>query len=145
MNSSLFALLMNLFEKRLSQLQANQTETADSFLFLDKTDEIEPFAADIIGAHESHKVPLRVFTYEEQIRLTKASYQFLMRMRLWQVITPSLFELVMVHLQLSSTPIVKLEETKWIARKVLATVLDEKQLAFLDLVLYPKEKAITRH
>lgn len=87
----------------------------------------------------------RVFTYDEQIKLTKASYQFIVRMKLWNVLNAESFEVIMNQLQFSESRIVTLQETKWTIRNALASSLDEEQLAFLDLVLYQSEDELTLH
>ena len=86
-----------------------------------------------------------MLTYEEQMKLTKASYQFLMRMRLWNIIDIDVFETILNQLQFSESRIVTLQETKWTIRNVLATDLNEEQLAFLDLVLYRTEDELAIH
>lgn len=87
----------------------------------------------------------RVFTYDEQMKLTKASYQFLMRMKLWKILNEESFEMVLNQLQFSESRIVTLQETKWTIRNTLASTLNEEQLAFLDLVLYQSEDELTLH
>lgn len=86
-----------------------------------------------------------LFTYDEQMKLTKASYQFLMRMKLWNVLNTESFETIMNQLQFSDSRIVTLQETKWIIRNVLSSHLTEEQLTFLDLVLYQVEDELTLH
>ena len=144
MKDNLFEMLLNLFETSLAQLQkSHKSSDPDSQeLVGDDHLNIEEHALHLKSAqHQS----TRVFTYEEQIKLTKASYQFLMRMKLWSIIDIDLFELIINQLQFSESRIVTLQETKWTIRNVLAANLNEKQLAFLDLVLYQSEDALTLH
>ena len=79
------------------------------------------------------------------MKLTKASYQFLMRMKLLSIIDVDAFETILNQLQFSESRIVTLQETKWTIRNVLATDLDEEQLAFLDWMLYRTEDELTIH
>lgn len=79
------------------------------------------------------------------MKLTKASHQFLMRMKLWKILNPESFEMIMNQLQFSESRIVTLQETKWTIRNALASSLNEEQLAFLDLVLYQSEDELTLH
>ncbi|MBA4697198.1 MAG: DUF494 family protein [Legionella sp.] len=78
-------------------------------------------------------------------KLTKASYQFLLRFLQWHLITPETFELIVQQLLSSESRLVSLQETKWAIRKNLETTLDPHQLAFLDLILYHSEDKVTRH
>ncbi|KTD73862.1 DUF494 family protein [Legionella tucsonensis] len=145
MKDNLFEMLLSLFEKSLTQLQKSH-KTADQ-------DASEQLNEEDIGASEEQVMHLklqehtstRVFTYDEQMKLTKASYQFLMRMKLWKVLNPESFEMIMNQLQFSESRIVTLQETKWTIRNALASSLNEEQLAFLDLVLYQSEDELTLH
>ena len=79
------------------------------------------------------------------MKLTKASYQFLMRVALWGVLAPDVLELIINQLIFSESRFVTLQETKWTIRSTLANSLDAEQLAFLDLVLYHKEDELPLH
>jgi Smg protein len=79
------------------------------------------------------------------MKLTKASYQFLMRIKSWEFITPEIFELIISKLIFSESRFVSLQETKWTIRNTLANSLDVTQLAFLDLVLYHAEDGLLLH
>ncbi len=142
MKDNLFEMLLNLFETSLSQLQK---KSADQ----EVTDEIneEDVPADETMQHIKlqQENSTRVFTYDEQMKLTKASYQFLMRMKLWNVITNETLEIIMNQLQFSDSRVVTLQETKWTIRNVLSSSMSEEQLAFLDLVLYQSEDELTLH
>lgn len=145
MKDNLFEMLLNLFETSLAQLQkSHKSDDQDSPQLID---EEERLSAEDQALHIKSAQPqsTRVFTYEEQMKLTKASYQFLMRMKLWDIIDVDLFELILNQLQFSESRIVTLQETKWTIRNVLATNLNEEQLAFLDLVLYQTEDELTIH
>lgn len=144
MKDNLFELLLNLFETSLNQIHKNhQGGDHESTELLDGDSmSLEDNSLYIRPAYQSST---RVFTYEEQMKLTKASYQFLMRMKLWGVVQDHSFELIINQLQFSESRIVTLQETKWAIRNVLASNLDEEQLAFLDLVLYQSEDKLTVH
>lgn len=133
MKDNLFEMLLNLFEKSLTQLQESHSSVnQESLMELNEGDET-------LHIQSSQYESIRVLTYEEQMKLTKASYQFLMRMKLWHVIDADFFELTMNQLHCSQSRIVTLQETKWTIRSILATHLNQEQLAFLDMVLYQKE------
>lgn len=138
-------MLLSLFEKSLTQLQKNHKtsdqSSSESLL------EDESIISDDQALHlkSQEQTSTRVFTYDEQNKLTKASYQFLMRMKLWKIINAEYFEIIMNQLQFSESHIVTLQETKWTIRNVLSSSLNEQQLAFLDLVLYQTEDKMTLH
>lgn len=143
MKDNLFEMLLNLFEQSLSQLQeehqpvdSQDDHAAEAVLH-------NPYKGLYIKA--SNQKSTRIFTCEEQMRMTKASYQFLMRMKAWGVIDEYSFELVMNELELSESSIINLEETKWTIRQVLSNTLNEKQLAFLDAVLNQVKDKLTEH
>lgn len=144
MKDNLFELLLNLFEQSLTQLQkdhqAIEREAQD--LPPEETMHLDSHSLYLRPAHENST---RVFTYDEQMKLTKASYQFLMKMKLLEIIDNDSFELIMNQLHASDTRIVTLQETKWTIRNVLANNLNEQQLTFLDLVLYQAEDKPTVH
>jgi Smg protein len=145
MKDNLFEMLLNLFETSLSQLQKSHNKN-DKGLQED-TDTEETLEADdqLLFVRNAQNSSTRIFTYEEQMKLTKASYQFLMRMKLWNIIDDSFFELIISELQCSDSRIVTLEETKWAIRNILENHMNESQLAFLDLVLYQTEDELTLH
>ncbi|WP_133130375.1 DUF494 family protein [Legionella yabuuchiae] len=150
MKDSLFEMLLSLFEKTLSEIKEsaspkNESDNNASQSSLSSQSELssETIKAEIFQSPKY--TSLRVFTYHEQMKFTKASYQFLMRMLVWDVIHPDTMELVINQLIFSDSRIVTLEETKWTVRNVLADLLNPDQLAFLDLVLYQKENEYTVH
>lgn len=143
MKDNLFEMLLNLFETSLTQLQKSQksadAEAAEQMNEEDTADE------QVVHVRPQQQTSTRVFTYDEQMKLTKASYQFLMRMKLWGVINAESFETIMNQLQFSDSRIVTLEETKWTIKNVLSENLNEEELTFLDLVLYQTEEELTLH
>lgn len=144
MKDNLFEMLLNLFETSLTQLQKSH-KSADQEA-CEEDNEVNAAADEqFLHIQMQHQQSTRVFTYDEQMKLTKASYQFLMRMKLWNIINAELFEMIMNQLQFSDSHIVTLQETKWTIRNVLSSCLNEAQLAFLDLVLYQAEDELTVH
>ena len=145
MKDNLFEMLLNLFETSLTQLQKSHNKNDQGLL--EDSDENEALEAEdqLLFIKIAQNSSTRIFTYEEQMKLTKASYQFLMRMKLWNIIDVDFFELILNQLQFSESRIVTLQETKWTIRNALAINLNEKQLAFLDLVLYQTEDELTLH
>lgn len=145
MKDNLFEMLLNLFEKSLTQLQKSHKNAEHDAI--EQPTEEESITAEEQMLHLKLQQPTssRIFTYEEQMKLTKASYQFLVRMKLWNVMNEQSFEMIMNQLQLSESRIVTLQETKWTIRTVLASTLNEEQMAFLDLVLYQTEDELTLH
>lgn len=144
MKYRLIELLMNLFEKSLTQLKEIQHLQQKEMLSMEM-ENLEPDLpkAVIVKAPKANSV--RVFTYEEKIKFTKASYQFLMHLNKLGVIDSEPMEMAINHLMLSDSRLVSLNETKWTLRNILGEGLDESQLAFLDLVLYQKEDNLPIH
>lgn len=144
MKDNLFEMLLNLFEKTLTQLKESHLSTNKNDLDHEKQDDhhTESQAAFIRSAHEDS---IRVFTELEQLKLTKASYQFLVRIVSWGFLAPDVLELIINQLVLSESRFVTLQETKWTIRSALANSLNAEQLAFLDLVLYHKEDKLQLH
>lgn len=152
MNDSLFKLLLSLFEKTLAQLKDESVSDSTSV----QADPL-PISADMavpgtkivclqveqLTAQKKHSI--RIFTPIEQMKLTKASYQFLMRMSSWGLVEPETMELIINRLFFSSARIVGLQESKWTIRQALLPRLSVEQLAFLDLVLYQGEDNIPLH
>lgn len=149
MKASLFELLLSLFEKTLTQLKEKQ-ETSEASLLRD-TKTSESVSADAKAGieikiiKEPSKVAMRVFSPDEQMKLTKASYQFLLRLASLGLIPANTMELIMNRLFFSDSRFVSLQETKWTIRSTLAQTLDPIQLAFLELVLYFKEDGLSLH
>lgn len=145
MKDNLFEMLLNLFETSLTQLQKSHKK--DDQGLDEDSDEVENLEPDdhFLFIRSAQDNSTRVFTYDEQMKLTKASYQFLMRMKLWNIINDDSLESIINQLQCSDSRIVTLQETKWTIRNVLEHHMNEDQLAFLDLVLYQTEDALTLH
>ncbi|MGL5741770.1 MAG: DUF494 family protein [Legionella sp.] len=144
MKDNLFEMLLSLFEKSLTQLQESH-KTAEQEVTEETEEESSDSEAQVLHLKSQEHTSMRVITYDEQMKLTKASYQFLMRMKLWNILNPRSFEMVLNQLQFSESRIVTLQETKWTIRNSLASSLNEAQLSFLDLVLYQTEDELTLH
>lgn len=149
MKTSLFEFLLSLFEKTLTQLKEKQ-ETTDAALLRDSKSH-ENISADAKAGleikiiKESSQASMRIFSPDEQMKLTKASYQFLVRLSALCIIPTHTMELVMNRLFFSDSRFVSLQETKWTIRSTLAQTLEPAQLAFLELVLYFKEDGLSLH
>ncbi|MFA5960233.1 MAG: DUF494 family protein [Tatlockia sp.] len=145
MKDSLFELLMTFFEKSLSQLQENHSAKAQE----NSQDDSEPDGSVLSKRTRMVKAAkttaVRVFTPEEVFKLTKASYQFLMRLMQLHLIAEDTMEYIINQLVFSESRFVTLQETKWTIRNTLAGDLEPAQLAFLDLVLYQKEDKLALH
>ena len=149
MKASLFELLLSLFEKTLTQLKEKQ-ETSHSPLVRDlKTSETisndSKAGLEIKVLKESSQSAMRIFSLDEQMKLTKASYQFIVKIGSLGLISSHTMELIMNRLFFSDSRFVSLQETKWTIRSTLAQTLDPIQLAFLELVLYFKEDGLSLH
>ena len=150
MKESLFELLLNLFEKTLIQLKEKHqphTETHAEEPSVKDSSELGLSKAGLqmhfVRSASDHAV--RVFTCEEQRKLTKQSLQLLVRMVDLGVLHTGLFELIINRLLLSDSNKVSLQETKWTIRNTLAENLNLEQLAFLELILYHKEDGMLLH
>jgi Smg protein len=144
MKDSLFEMLMNFFEKSLSQLKENNSTTDASPEEPDLWD-VSTLENRTLTLKAPQETAMRVFTDDEKMKFTKASYQFLTRLLLWGIIAPETMELVINQLIFSESRFVTLQETKWTIRNTLAENLSASQLAFLDLVLYQKEDKLPLH
>lgn len=138
-------MLLNLFETSLTQLQKSHESIDKNSAEHDDGEEPSNDEAQNLYIKSAQDTSTRVVTYDEQMKLTKASYQFLMRMKLWNIIDRDVFETIVNQLQFSESRVVTLEETKWTIRSTLAAELTDKQLDFLDLVLYRIEDNIATH
>lgn len=148
MKDNLFEMLLTLFEKTLTQLKENSpSKDTDDLTKLNSSDENVGSEscdyAELTALANCNSI--RVFSSIEQTKLTKSSYQFLMRLSSWQVIGRDMLEQIIDRLIFSDSDFVTLQETKWMVRNTLADVLDAEQLAFLDLVLYHKEDELPLH
>jgi uncharacterized protein Smg (DUF494 family) len=148
MKDNLFEMLLSLFEQTLTQLKeshATTTECSPDAQRLEATTSTYDLDSSTAFFKSAHSDSIRVFTVDEQMKLTKASYQFLVRIASWGILGPDVFELIINQLIFSDSRYVSLQETKWTIRSTLANSLDAEQLAFLDLVLYHKEDGLPLH
>lgn len=153
MKDNWFELMLHFFEKTITHLKeqhiANNTNETAQEQLVELSDTHEALAKVVRVQVEQINSPkpssLRVFTTAEQIKLTKASHQFLVRMASWGVISAETLELIINRLIFSESRIVSLQETKWTVRQTLANGLNFDQVAFLDLVLYQKEDKLSLH
>ena len=159
MKESLFEMLITLFEttllrlKEISEPEGNQLSPVPEVIPVqDKksslatwNEKVASGSFHMLVVKEASLNAIRVFTSDEQMKLTKASYQFLMRLNAWNIISREFMELVINQLLTSDSSLVSLQETKWTIRRLLTDKLPKNQLAYLDLVLYHQEDAIVRH
>lgn len=157
MKDSLFEILLNLFEKTLAQLKENSenaqrvdlsdekslTQSAESPETAAATETPAPVQARLLQAEKATSI--RVFNHDERLRLTKASYQFITRLRSWGIVSPEVLELIINRLMYSESRFVSLYETKWTIRNTLASNLSSEQLLFLDLILFQREDGMRLH
>lgn len=143
MKDNLFEMLYNLFEKTITQMKEHAQPSAEEPAVNIPITKAPPFDPEEMG-RATDRTP-RIFAYAERIKLTNASYQFLLRIHELDILHTQTFEVIMNKLQYSNSRMVTLAETKWTIRKVLEKHLNKIQLLFLDLVLYQKEDAITVH
>lgn len=152
MKESLFEILLNIFEttllrlKEANDLQGERLLSNEKKINVVSDKENPPFDVfHLMVVKEATADAIRVFSPSEQMKLSKASYQFLMRLNSWGVISREFMEVILTRLLLSESHTVSLQETKWTIRSLLADKLPQDQLAYLDLVLYHQEDAIVRH
>ncbi|MDP3562217.1 MAG: DUF494 family protein [Legionellaceae bacterium] len=148
MKDGLFEMLLSLFEKTLTQLkekhQSDSSATQGTTMLESLTSD-KKVGVEVQIVKPASEQGMRVFTRDEQLKFTKASYQFLMRMASLGLIDQQTMELVINRLFFSDSRFVSLQETKWTIRNTLAQSLDAEQLAFLELVLYFKEDGLSLH
>lgn len=147
MKDSLFEMLMNFFEKSLSQLKESTTSATPSENEQDDSDVYETSSIEsrTVVIKAAQDTAMRVFTADEKMRFTKASYQFITRLMSWGIVESETLEIIINQLLFSESRFVTLQETKWTIRNTLSENLDAAQLAFLDLVLYQKEDELPLH
>lgn len=152
MKDSLLEMLMSFFKESLSKLKETGTvsTTQDTDSIVDSNESSDPYdvanlESQTLFVSRAQDTSLRVLTYEEQMKLTKASQQLLMRLMLRNILVPETLELIINQLMFSESRLVTLQETKWAIRSTLAENLDVAQLAFLDLVLYQREDGLPLH
>ena len=153
-DSSLFDLLLDLFERTIAQLKERYPQVSEAseaqVLSEDNLKNAELFvipnkkaAIHMALVQSASDKSFRVFTTDERVRLTKMSHQFLQRLVSWGVVSSDMMELILNRLMFSDSHLISLSEVKWTVRNTLAGTLDDEQLAFLDLVLYDKEHGVT--
>jgi len=153
MKNSWFELMLHFFEQTIMHLKeqhdANNTNAivADQLVNLDESHQTlaKVVRVEVEQIKSPQSCSMRVFTPGEQLKLTKASHQFLVRMASWGVVSAETLELIINRLLFSESRIVSLQETKWTVRQTLANGLNFNQVAFLDLVLYQKEDRLPLH
>lgn len=148
MKDNLFELLLSLVEKTLSQLKEKElSHTLNKNTGEDKElkSADKKIGVQVQVLKEAHRNATRLYIKEEQIKLTKASYQFLMQLSSMGLISSQSLELIINRLFFSESRFVSLQETKWTIRNTLSHSLTTEQLAFLELILYSKEDGVVLH
>lgn len=150
MKESLFEILLNIVETTLLRLKEASDSQSDRLLANEKkinvvSEKVPLDVFHLVVVKEASRDATRVFSPSEQMKLSKGSYQFLMRLNAWGVISREFMEVILTRLLISESHIVSLQETKWTIRSLLANKLPRDQLAYFDLVLYQQEDAIVRH
>ena len=160
MKDNLLEMLLTLFEQTLTQLKeayvpeipkelnieqalnqtTHQPTNVEVALSTGKKTTLE-----MLWFRSANTQSMRVFTPEEQMKLTSASHQFLKHLGRLGVLSTDVMEFVINRLMFSESRFVNLQETKWAVRNTLAENLPSEQLAFLDLVLYQKEDSLPLH
>ena len=143
MKENIFEILLRLFEKTIIHLK-NGVEQTTPKLEKPNADMLKDPTTSLI-IKKPRPDSIRVYSREETLKLTKASFQFLVRLSEWGVVSREIIELVLHQLSLSKESVIGLDDLKWTIRKSLANVIDLEQLAFLDLVLYQKEYGTLPH
>ena len=93
----------------------------------------------------SKNYSLRIFTTTERLKLSKASYQFIMRLMLLHLIPTTLMEEIIHQLWLSDSHFVTLQETKHVILEVMRTYLNPEQFIFFEFVLTQPTNTIGLH
>lgn len=143
MKDSLFELLFHFFEKTIADLKEQYVQPVETDASSEATQRVVKVQVEQVKSAKNSSV--RVFTHHEQHKLTKSSYQFLVRMASWGILSPETLELIINRLIFSDSRFVSLQETKWAIRHTLAQGLNFEQTAFLDLILYQKEDRLSFH
>lgn len=146
MKDTLFEMLMSFFEKSISQLkECSEAGLIPADNALSEPMDLSTIESRTLILQSAKDTSMRIFTQAERLKLTKASYQFLSRLILLNIITTDTMELIINKLSFSDSPYVSLLETKWTIRNLLSESLEPEQLAFLDLVLYQREDELPVH
>ena len=146
MKDNLFELLLSLVEKTISQLkEKRQININNGIASSDYINENHKIGVEVQILKNYSKDATRVFTADEQLKLTKASYQYLLKIFALGIISSSLFELIINRLSFSDSRFVSLQETKWTIKTTLERSLTLEQKEFLDLILYCKEDNVALH
>lgn len=156
MKDSLFDLLLTLFENTVAQLKKYHepeqvvTEELSHPVSSEPVSMASSSGSRVVAVKIEHiqsRQPdsIRVFTQHEQLKLTKASQQCLVRMVSWGVLTPDLFELILNRLVFSDSRFVGVDETKWVIHKSLSSELTPEQLSFLELILDHRDDHLAVH
>ncbi len=145
MKDHLFEILLTLFEQTLTHLKKTQEPSIikEDTGFVTTQEQSKGLQLEFINSVSPDS--LRIFTTAEQLKFTRASYQFLMQFFSTHMVHSATMELIINRLLFSDSRFVSLQETKWMIRNTLAETLNADQLSFLELVLYQKEDRLPLH
>jgi len=138
MKDSLFQMLLNLFEKSINQDLNNLVNNSSVEIE-------ESLASDPIIIKQAASKSTRVIAEFEYRKMTKAGLQFIYRMLKVKLIGQENLEVILQQIEDSESSLVSLEEVKWIIRENLSTDLEPAQLAYMDRIIYPEDKAHVIH
>ncbi|MDX2346263.1 MAG: DUF494 family protein, partial [Legionella sp.] len=120
--NNLLEMLLTLFEKTLTKLEAYVPETPEELTAGQTTDlqvtstEGKKKTLEMMHFRAASEHSIRVFTLEEEQKLTRASHQFLKRLERLGVLSSDVMELIINRLLFSESRFINLQETKWTIR-----------------------------
>lgn len=128
MKESLFQLLLNLFEKSLTntdQLDYDSEEASSE----EKSKQQAIFVAN------AQDTSMRVLNDYEIAKLTKSSLRFLQQIINYKILPAQAIEEILHQIETSDSSYVTLDEVKWLIREKLLNTLEPSQQTFVDLIL----------
>lgn len=137
MKDSLFEALMSFFEKTLTQIKLAKLEDAASLETALLEDESESelmheFDPCHLVIRSAKKESFRIFTSDEQFKLTKASYQFIMRLMQLDMVSSEMMEQIIHQLMHSDSPFITIDETQWVVRNLLEEHFNADECAWIE-------------
>ena len=114
MKENIFEILLRLFEKTIIHLK-NGVEQTTPKLEKPNADMLKDPTTSLI-IKKPRPDSIRVYSREETLKLTKASFQFLVRLSEWGVVSREIIELVLHQLSLSKESVIGLDDLKWTIR-----------------------------
>ena len=140
--------LLQLFDKCLSERTEKTKETTSdqSMQIIPRNwGELTNIENSSLFVRQANSHSKRVLNREELLKLSSKSRQFLEQLMQFDIIGEYTIELIINQLLFSESQLVPLQEAKWTVRKTLEENLDDKQIAFIDLILYGNEDEVVCH